>query len=164
MSDPLVRTSEEPLPSQATAGVVTRRRRSNRTRAIAALVVIGVALAWIAFSGLRSNLVYFKTPTELLHEGSAAYGDRVRLGGLVEAGSVERSGSTVRFLVTDGTTRMTVVDTGGVPALFRAGAGVVLEGSYERDGAFHADTVLVKHSDSYTTPLPGQTPTAFAPG
>ena len=51
-----------------------------------------------------------------------------------------------------------------VPSLFRAGAGVVLEGVYGGDGAFHADTVLVKHSDSYTPPAPGQTPHSASVG
>jgi cytochrome c-type biogenesis protein CcmE len=51
-----------------------------------------------------------------------------------------------------------VLDTGGVPALFRAGQGVVVEGFYGRDGAFHADTVLVKHNGVYSPPSPGQTP------
>jgi cytochrome c-type biogenesis protein CcmE len=73
-------------------------------------------------------------------------------------GSIRRSGDTVHFVVTDETTRMTVIDTGGVPTLFRGGKGVVVEGHYGADGAFHADTVLVKHSDRYTPPEPGQTP------
>ena len=82
----------------------------------------------------------------------------LRLGGLVQPGSVRRSGSSVSFIVTDGTTRMTVVDTAGVPSLFRDGKGVVVEGYYGTDGAFHADTVLVKHNDRYSPPSPGETP------
>jgi cytochrome c-type biogenesis protein CcmE len=53
---------------------------------------------------------------------------------------------------------MTVIDTEGVPSLFAGGRGVVLEGYYGGDGAFHADTVLVKHNDRYTPPRPGETP------
>ena len=78
----------------------------------------------------------------------------------MEPGSVQRAGSAIRFVVSDGTTRMTVVDTGGVPSLFRAGQGVVVEGDYGADGAFHADTVLVKHNGVYTPPRPGETPTS----
>ena len=135
----------------------------RRGRLLFVLAVVGASLAWVAAKGLSGNLVYYLTPTELLKQGSSAVGDRVRLGGLVQPGSVERSGSTVRFVVTDGTTRMTVVDTGGVPSLFRDGRGVVLEGAYGRDGAFHADTVLVKHSDCYRPPAPGTTPAAYNP-
>jgi len=127
---------------------------------IVALALIAGGLIWVVAAGLRNNLVYFKTPTEILTQGASAYGERMRLGGYVEPGSVERDGSTSRFVVTDGTTRMTVIDTGSVPALFQAGRGVVVEGDYGRDGAFHADTVLVKHNDRYSPPKPGETPTA----
>ena len=146
--------------------VPTARARRSRLRAriVVPVVVIVGSLVWVAAKGLAGNLVYYKTPTEVLHQGSSAYGERIRLGGLVEPGSVEQLGSAVRFTVTDGTTRMTVIDTGSVPALFRAGAGVVVEGAYERDGAFHADTVLVKHADSYSPPRPGQTPTSYQAG
>jgi cytochrome c-type biogenesis protein CcmE len=124
---------------------------------IAAALVVG-SLGWVAYKGLQGNLVYFRTPTEIVKLGRSAVGERVRLGGLVMPGSVRRTGQTVRFVVTDQTTRITVVDSEGVPALFREGKGVVLEGFYGADGAFHADTVLVKHSDRYAPPEPGQTP------
>jgi cytochrome c-type biogenesis protein CcmE len=124
---------------------------------IAAALVAG-SLGWVAYKGLQGNLVYFRTPTEILQQGRSAVGERVRLGGLVMPGSVRRSGQSIRFVVTDETTRMTVIDTEGVPALFREGKGVVLEGYYGADGAFHADTVLVKHSDRYSPPKPGETP------
>jgi len=130
----------------------------RRGRVAIALVAVAAGLGWIASRGLAGNLVYYKTPTEILHQGSSAVGQRVRLGGLVLPGTVQPAGQRLRFVVSDGTTSMTVIDTGGVPSLFRAGAGVVLEGFYGRDGAFHADTVLVKHSDTYTPPSPGQTP------
>jgi cytochrome c-type biogenesis protein CcmE len=124
---------------------------------IAAALVAG-SLGWVAYKGLQGNLVYFRTPTEILEQGRSAIGERVRLGGLVMPGSIRRDGATVRFVVTDQTTRMTVIDNEGVPALFRDGKGVVLEGYYGADGAFHADTVLVKHSDRYAPPSPGETP------
>jgi cytochrome c-type biogenesis protein CcmE len=130
----------------------------TKTRVIVVLGLVGASLGWVAFSGLKGSLVYYQTPTELLGLGSSAVGERVRLGGLVAPGSVRRDGATVTFIVTDGTTRMTVVDTAGVPSLFRDGKGVVIEGFYGQDGVFHADTVLVKHNDTYRPPQPGQTP------
>jgi cytochrome c-type biogenesis protein CcmE len=130
----------------------------RRGRVLFALAAVAAGLGWIASRGLQGNLVYYKTPTEILHQGSSAVGQRFRLGGLVMPGTVQPAGQRLRFVVSDGTTSMTVIDTGGVPSLFRAGAGVVLEGVYGSDGAFHADTVLVKHSDSYTPPAPGETP------
>lgn len=132
----------------------------RRGRVIFALAVIAGALAWVATRGLAGNLVYYVTPTEILARGPAAVGDRVRMGGLVLPGSVDDLGQAVRFVVSDGTTRITVVGTGGVPSLFREGQGVVVEGIYGSDGAFHADTVLVKHGSVYRPPAPGETPTS----
>jgi cytochrome c-type biogenesis protein CcmE len=133
---------------------------SRKLRIGVALAAVAGALAWVAVSGLSKNLVYYKTPTEILQQGPSVFGQRIRLGGLVLPGTVRPSGSDVDFVVFDETTRMSVVATGGVPSLFRAGQGVVVEGFYGRDGLFHADTVLVKHSDDYRPPLPGQTPTS----
>ena len=132
----------------------------KRGRLLLPVFVVAGALAWVLVKGLSGNLVYYKTPTEILTQGASAVGDRVRLGGYVVPGSVQRSGHTVRFVVTDGTDRMTVIDTGSVPALFRDGQGVVVEGAYGRDGAFHSDTILVKHNEVYSPPAPGETPTS----
>ena len=132
----------------------------KRGRVVFVMVVVGASLAWVAAQGLSGNLVYYKTPTEILGGGRSIVGQRVRLGGLVLPGTVRTVGHDVDFVVFDETTRMSVAATGGVPSLFRAGQGVVVEGFYGRDGVFHADTVLVKHSDSYRPPAPGQTPTS----
>lgn len=132
----------------------------KRGRVFLAIGVIAGALTWVGVKGLSSSLVYYKTPTELLQEGKAAVGQQVRLGGYVEPGSVQQQGHDIRFVVTDRTTSMTVVDTGSVPALFRAGQGVVVEGYVGADGAFHADQILVKHNGVYEPPKPGQTPTS----
>ena len=127
---------------------------------IVALLVIAGALGWVAAKGLSSSLVYYRTPTEVLALGGKAVNDPIRLGGYVVPGSVQRAGTALRFVVSDGTSRMSVVATGGVPSLFRAGQGVVLEGHEGADGSFHADTVLVKHNGVYRPPAPGQTPHA----
>lgn len=131
----------------------------GRGRIVVATALVALGIGWVTAQSLGSNLVYYTTPTELLRRGSAAVGDRVRLGGYVKPGSV-REGSALTFIVTDGTTSMTVVSTGGAPSLFQAGKGVVVEGFYASDGAFHADTVLVKHGDVYRAPEPGETPTS----
>lgn len=128
-----------------------------RPRVVILLVLIAGSLAWVATNALSGNLVYYVTPTELLHQQPVA-GERLRLGGQVVPGSVHDVADSVDFVVTDGTTRMTVVHTGATPALFRTGIGVVLEGTYGTDGAFHSDTMLVKHSEQYQPPPPGETP------
>lgn len=132
----------------------------RRWRLVVVLALVGGSLGWVAARGLSGGLVYYLTPTELVQRGQAAVGERLRLGGQVAPGSVREEGGSVRFVVTDGTTRVTVRGTGGVPALFREGQGVVVEGVYWPDGTFRADTILVKHGAEYRPPRPGETPTA----
>jgi cytochrome c-type biogenesis protein CcmE len=128
-----------------------------RLRVVLLLVLIAGSLAWVGTNALSGNLVYYVTPSELLHQHPTP-DERLRLGGQVVPGSVHQVGDGVDFVVTDGTTRMSVVHTGGTPALFRTGIGVVLEGTYGADGQFHSDTMLVKHSEQYRPPAPGETP------
>ncbi len=132
----------------------------KRGRVVIVLAVVAGTLVWVATKGLSGNLIYYKTPTEVLHAGTTIVGERVRVGGYVVPGSVRASGAIVRFVVTDGTTQLSVVNTGSVPALFSDGRGVVIEGIYGADGVFHSDTLLVKHNGVYTPPAPGVTPTS----
>jgi cytochrome c-type biogenesis protein CcmE len=134
-----------------------------RVRVVVLLALIAGSLAWVGTRGLSGNLVYYVTPTELLQQQPPP-GERLRLGGQVVPGSVHDVEDGVDFVVTDGTTRMTVVHEGGTPALFRTGTGVVLEGSYGPDGAFHSDTMLVKHGNEYRPPPPGATPSPVRVG
>lgn len=131
------------------------RRRLLKVLLPAAVAAAG--LGWIASNGLASNLVYYETPSDLAH---AAPGQRVRLGGYVEPGSLERSGGAATFTVTDGQRELRVVQQGGVPSLFKEGRGVIVEGALGSDGVFHGDTVLVKHDANYQPPAPGEKPEA----
>lgn len=134
----------------------------NRTGVVLGLAVIGLGLGWIVFRGLSGNLVYFMTPTEVVSRSSEIVGQRIRLGGEVVAGTSREVPGGIRFVITDGTTRMMVIEQGPVPALFRSAIGVVAEGRYGADGEFHADNLLVKHSPDYRPPAPGTTPSAAA--
>jgi len=117
----------------------------------AALVAVLVAVL-LAMWGLRSQASYFYTPAEIA-AGKAAPGKAVRLGGMVEKGSVQRQpdGVTIRFVLTDGQARAPVVYRGITPDLFREGSGAVAEGRLQ-NGAFVADTILAKHDERYMPP------------
>lgn len=134
-----------------------------RVRVVLLLVVIAGSLAWVGTQALSGSLVYYVTPTELLAQQPPP-GERLRLGGQVVSGSVHRLDAGVDFVVSDGTTRMRVVHTGSTPALFQTGTGVVLEGEFGTDGAFHSDTMLVKHGEEYRPPEPGATPSPVEVG
>ena len=115
------------------------------------LAVLGVAVALVLFA-MRDSIVFFYSPSEVaaMH---IAPGQRFRLGGLVEMGSVVRGeGTTIRFAVTDKAKTLPVTFTGVLPDLFREGQGVVAEGSLEPNGTFHADSILAKHDENYMPP------------
>jgi cytochrome c-type biogenesis protein CcmE len=131
--------------------------RPTQWRLLACLFVVVAALGWVAIRGLTGNLVYYLTPTDISHH-KADVNQRIRLGGFVVPGSVGHAGQLLKFTVTDGTKSMTVIDTGSVPELFKAGQGVVVEGSLGRDGRFHSDTLLIKHNGDYQPPKPGEKP------
>ena len=125
------------------------------TRKQRRLALIGTSLAVLAvaaalvLSALRDAIVFFNSPTDVA-EKHPAPGTRLRIGGLVKLGSIERGDNLlVRFAVTDGKTDIAVRYQGIVPDLFREGQGVVAEGELDTGGVFAADTVLAKHDERY---------------
>lgn len=125
-------------------------RKQKRLAVIAGgmgFILAAVLLIMFAFS---QTIAYFYVPGDLKTVEIDA-GTRIRLGGLVEDGSVKRGeGSTVTFTVTDTLATVPVTYTGILPDLFREGQGVVAEGSFrEGDRVFVADTVLAKHDETY---------------
>ncbi len=125
----------------------------NQRLALVVAAVLAVSISvLLAMWGLRERASYFYTPAEIA-AGKAAQGQAVRLGGMVERGSVERQsdGVTIRFVVTDGQAHTPVVYRGIVPDLFREGSGAVAEGRLE-NGTFVADTILAKHDERYMPP------------
>lgn len=127
-------------------------------------VVLGV-IGYLAFSSVGNALVYYVTPTELLARGQAAVGETVRLGGLVEAGSIAGEAPDLRFVLTDGTKEIIVHAISAPTRSFREGIGAVVEGQLGADGVFEASQVIVKHDENYVAPSEGGLPTqAFDPG
>ncbi|MER8882776.1 cytochrome c maturation protein CcmE [Mesorhizobium sp. M0074] len=124
-------------------------RKQKRLSVIAAgLGFLGVATG-LTFYALGQKASYFYMPADLA-TASLQPGQRIRLGGLVEKGTVERSqGATVAFSVTDNQKDVKVTYTGILPDLFREGQGVITEGSFGPDGVFVADSVLAKHDETY---------------
>ncbi len=121
---------------------------------VAAIVAVLLAVL-LAMWGLREQASYFFTPADIA-AGRAELGKAMRLGGMVEAGSIERQsdGVTIRFVVTDGQARTPVVYRGIVPDLFHEGSGAVAEGRLQA-GVFVADTILAKHDERYMPPQLG---------
>lgn len=124
------------------------RKQKRLSVILGGLGVLGVALGLVLYA-LRDTIVFFYTPSEIAEKGVQP-GQRLRLGGLVEKGSVKKEGgTTVQFVVTDTIKSMPVTFTGQLPDLFREGQGVVAEGKIDSAGNFVADTVLAKHDENY---------------
>jgi cytochrome c-type biogenesis protein CcmE len=126
---------------------MTRKRRR--------LILIGGGVGVLAIAvglmlnAFRDSIVFFNSPSDVV-EKHVAPGTRIRLGGLVEQGSVVRGGDLkVRFEVTDGSHALPVTYQGVLPDLFREGQGVVAEGALDGAGTFKADTILAKHDETY---------------
>ena len=110
--------------------------------------VLGLAIG-LVLNALSGSIVFFNSPTDI-KEKQIAVGTRIRVGGLVKDGSVQRGDNLrVRFEVTDGKNDVPVRFQGIVPDLFREGQGVVAEGKMEPGGILDADTVLAKHDERY---------------
>jgi cytochrome c-type biogenesis protein CcmE len=125
------------------------------TRKQRRLALIGTALGILALavglvlSALQGSIVFFNSPTDVV-EKQVKPGVRIRIGGMVKEGSIERADSlAVRFAVTDGRSTLPVAYRGLLPDLFREGQGVVAEGMLDGSGTFRADSVLAKHDETY---------------
>ncbi|MER9896027.1 cytochrome c maturation protein CcmE [Mesorhizobium sp. M0119] len=124
------------------------RKQKRLSVIVAGLAFLGVATG-LTFYALGQKASYFYMPADLA-TASLQPGQRIRLGGLVENGTVERGqGATVAFSVTDNQKDVKVTYTGILPDLFREGQGVITEGSFGPDGVFIADSVLAKHDETY---------------
>lgn len=123
---------------------------------LAGLAILAVlAAVLLAMWGLKDRAAYFFTPVEIAI-GKAEQGRAIRLGGMVEKGSIrqESDGVTISFIVADGEARIPVRYRGITPDLFREGSGVVAEGRMQGE-TFIADEILAKHDERYMPPQLG---------
>jgi len=140
-------------------------RRQQRMFGVAVLA-IGLALAaTLTLTAFRKNLMAFYTPTDLV-AAAVPVGTTLRLGGMVEQGSVKRGeGLKVEFMLADCVNRVAVRYDGLLPDLFREGQGIVASGALGQDRVFVATEVLAKHDENYMPPQVAksmQTPSGHA--
>ncbi len=124
-------------------------RKQKRLSVILGGLAFLAAATALTFYALGQKASYFYMPGDLA-AAELQPGQRIRLGGLVERGTIERGqGTTVAFSVTDTDGSVKVTYTGILPDLFREDQGVIAEGSFGPDGTFVADSVLAKHDETY---------------
>lgn len=134
------------------------RRKNRLYLAVAVLMGLGLTIALVLYA-LRSNIDLFYTPGEILYGKGEAQekpepGQRLRVGGMVMPGSVQRDSKTleVHFKLYDARGVIDVSYTGILPDLFREGQGVVAQGVLEASNQVAAKEVLAKHDENYTPP------------
>ena len=121
------------------------RRRLWIISAVAPVLALAIGLSLWA---MTDSVTFFFSPSEVTTE-KAPVGRDIRLGGLVEAGSVRHHGADVEFSITDNLATTRVLYRGDLPDLFREGQGIVAQGAFAADRTFHATQVLAKHDETY---------------
>lgn len=136
-----------------TAAQTRMKPKTQRLIMIGAAVAALIVAALLAMPALRQGAAYFYAPADLA-AAEITPGQAIRLGGLIEEGSVARlpDGITMTFRVTDRLESVPVRYAGLVPDLFREGQGVIADGRMQPDGVFLADTLLAKHDENYMPP------------
>jgi cytochrome c-type biogenesis protein CcmE len=122
--------------------------------------IIGV-LAWLAAGGVNDSKTYYKTISELNQMGDRATDQRIRVGGDVESGSIQRQGKQVYFTLTQEHIKLKVVYSGSdpLPDTFRDGSQALADGKLGQDGVFHASKIQAKCASKYEA-KPGTKPGA----
>jgi cytochrome c-type biogenesis protein CcmE len=130
---------------------MTRKRR-RLYMVIVGMVCLAVATG-LVLNAFNQDLVFFYSPSEVA-KNPPSPGRVIRIGGLVETGSLKRvgSGPGITFKVTDGKFDLNVAYSGVLPDLFREGQGVVAEGALDQSGALVASQILAKHDEKYMPP------------
>ena len=113
--------------------------------------IIGLVV-FIILKSLEENVVYFFSPTEIYNKSDISLNKKVRIGGLVKEGSINRQEDTINFIITDLKNEIVVAYNGLVPNLFSEGKGVVAEGKLNDKKYFIAYKILAKHDENYMPP------------
>ena len=117
------------------------------------LVIASVILSvYLVLKSLEANVVYFLSPTEIHNKSDISYNKKIRVGGLVKEGSINKEGNMINFIITDLKNEIVVSYTGLIPNLFSEGKGVVAEGKLNDKKYFIANKILAKHDENYMPP------------
>ena len=116
------------------------------------LSILAVAVIFFTLRSLEENVVYFLSPTEIYNKTDISLEKKIRVGGLVKINSVNKSETSISFIITDLNKEIIVSYNGLVPNLFSEGKGVVAEGKLKDKKYFVADKILAKHDENYMPP------------
>jgi len=119
---------------------------------LSSFLFIVVLIIFFILKSLEDNVIYFLSPTEIHNKSDISYNKKIRVGGLVKVGSVNKEGNMINFIITDLKNEIAVSYSGLIPNLFSEGKGVVAEGKLNDKKYFIANKILAKHDENYMPP------------
>ena len=128
------------------------KKVKKRTYFLSLFLIFTFLSIFFILKSLNSNILYFKSPTDIKLGNDINYNKKIRVGGMVKEESLEIDSSEVKFIITDFKNELLVSYTGTVPNLFAEGKGVVAEGNLKDKRFFVADRILAKHDENYMPP------------
>ncbi len=128
------------------------KKVKKRTSFLSLLLIFLVIAVFFILRSLTSNILYFKSPTDIQLSQDIIFNKKIRVGGMVKKNSININNKEIKFIITDLKNELVVSYSGTVPNLFSEGKGVVAEGKLQDKNFFIADRILAKHDEKYMPP------------
>ena len=128
------------------------KKVKNRILFLTFLISISIIIIFFIIDTLKDNLLYFKTPSDIMLDNNIKIGTPLRLGGMVKKDSIITTNDEIRFVITDFKNEIIVTYKGSVPNLFSEEKGAIAEGKLKDKNFFVADRILAKHDEQYMPP------------
>ena len=128
------------------------KKVKKRTSFLSLLLIFLVIAVFFILRSLTSNILYFKSPTDIQLSQDIIFNKKIRVGGMVKKNSLNANNKEIKFIITDLKNELVVSYSGTVPNLFSEGKGVVAEGRLQDKNFFIADRILAKHDERYMPP------------
>ncbi len=128
------------------------KKVKNRILFLTFLISISIIIIFFIIDTLKDNLLYFKTPSDIMLDNNIKIGTPLRLGGMVKKDSIITTNDEIRFVITDFKNEIIVTYKGSVPNLFSEEKGAIAEGKLKDKKFFIANRILAKHDENYMPP------------
>ena len=128
------------------------KKVKKRVSFLSLLLIFLIIGVFFILRSLTSNILYFKSPTDIQLSQDIIYNKKIRVGGMVKKNSIKINAQEIKFVITDLKNEIFVSYSGTVPNLFSEGKGVVAEGKLKDKNFFIADRILAKHDEKYMPP------------
>ena len=128
------------------------KKVKSRILFLVIVLLIATVVIFLILKSLEENVVYFFSPSEIYNKQNISFNKKIRIGGLVKDGSINKDQTSIRFIITDLKKEIIVSYIGLVPNLFSEGKGVIAEGELKDKKYFVADEILAKHDENYMPP------------